>query len=212
MMRRSRRECTRSNDRDNSAQGAEYGLPPPYHPRVATAASAHRFDADVYGRIVSSGALDDQRVELLDGEIVDMSPNSPRHAAVIVRLTELLGGGAAMLRVQLPLQVASDSVPEPDIALVTERLSTDRHPTSALLVVEVAVSSLALDRGRKAELYGQAGVPAYWVADVPGECVELYSDLLPSGRYGAVRAYRGDEQLPLAVPGVSPFTVDAVLR
>lgn len=179
---------------------------------MATAAEAHRFDADVYGRIVESGALDDQRVELIDGQIVDMSLQLPRHAGAIERLTGLLGGGAATLRIQLPLHVAGDSVSEPDIALTKDESSRDRHPTSALFVAEVAVSSHVLDRGRKAELYAAAGVPVYWVVDVPGARVEVHGRPQPTGGYAAVRVYRGDEELPVPVADMVPFTVAQLLR
>jgi Uma2 family endonuclease len=179
---------------------------------VAATAPTHRFDAETYGRIVESGALDDERVELIDGEIADMSPQTTWHAGAIARLTQMLAGGEAFLRVQLPLQVADDSVPEPDIALTETEAGWDRHPTSALLVVEVAVSSHTLDRGRKAELYAAAGVPAYWVVDVPGGSVEVHREPRPSAGYRDVRIHRGDDELPVPVAGVAPFTVARLLR
>jgi Uma2 family endonuclease len=183
-----------------------------YSPGVATEVSTHRFDAETYGRIVESGALDDQRVELIDGWIVDMSPQSSAHAGPIAWLTQLLAGGEAFLRVQLPLHVASDSVPEPDIALTDAAPSSDHHPTTALLVVEVAVSSHALDRGRKAELYAAAGVPEYWVVDVPGASVEVHREPQSGGGYGTVAVHRGDDELTPPVAGIAPFTVARLLR
>jgi Uma2 family endonuclease len=175
---------------------------------VATAVRPHRFDAEVYARIVESGALNDQRVELIDGEIVDMSPHSIEHAAVIERLTQLLKASDNWLRVQLPLHVAGDSVLEPDLGLRDEPAPADRHPTSASLVVEVAVSSLALDRGRKAELYAAAGVPVYWVIDVAGGRIEVSTDPQPPGGYGSVAIHRRNDVLPapfaLAVDDVIP--------
>jgi Uma2 family endonuclease len=179
---------------------------------VATEVSTHRFDAETYGRIVESGALDDQRVELIDGRIVDMSPQSSQHAGVIERLAYALSGGAAYLRPQSPLHVADDSVPEPDIALVETPSMLDQHPTTALLVVEVAVSSHALDRGRKAELYAAAGVPEYWVVDVPGRSVEIHREPQQSGGYARVTVHRGDDELTPPVAGIAPFTVARLLR
>ena len=174
--------------------------------------STHRFDAETYGRIVESGALDDLRVELVDGWIVDMSPPSPPHSAPIVRLTHLLDGGESFLRVQLPLHVADDSVPQPDIALTGSEGDWDHHPTTAQLVVEVAVSSHRLDRGRKAELYAAAGVPEYWVVDVPGSAVEVHRDPRPAGGYGTVTVHRGGDELTPPVAGIAPFTVAHLLR
>ena len=141
-----------------------------------------------------------------------MIPQTAQHAGLIERLTHALSGGAAYLRVQCPLHVAHDSVPEPDIALVETPSTLDHHPTTALLVVEVAVGSHVLDRGRKAELYAAAGVPAYWVVDVPGARVEVHRDPKPSGGYGHVRICRGDDELPLDVGGVEPFTVAQLMR
>jgi Uma2 family endonuclease len=182
-----------------------------YPADVATAGSAHRFDAETYGRIVESGALDDERVELIDGQIVDMSPQTTWHAGAIARLTHLLRGADAFLRVQLPLRVADDSVPEPDLALTETQAGWESHPTTALLVVEVAVSSHALDRGRKAELYSAAGVPEYWVVDVPRGCVVVHREPQASSGYAVVTIYRGDDELP-PPPGVAPFTVAQLLR
>lgn len=165
----------------------------------------HRFDADTYGRIVESGALEGERVELIDGQMVDMSPQSTWHEAVIERLTQLLAGGSAILRVQLSLHVAGDSVPEPDIALTETEASWARRPTTGLLVVAVSVSSHTLDRGRKAELYAAAGVPEYWVVDVPGRAVEVHRDPRPSGGYDAVEVRGGDDELTPPA-GLAPFT------
>jgi Uma2 family endonuclease len=122
--------------------------------------------------MVASGALEGQPVELLEGLLVDMSPHSPDHATIIEELTRHLAGARARLRVQLPLEVPPVSVPEPDLALVEKR-SSGRHPRTALLVVEVAVSSHPVDRDVKACLYAKAGVPTYWLIDVPGRVVEV---------------------------------------
>ncbi len=144
--------------------------------RVAPSLPLHRLDTRAYGRMVACGALDDQRVELLDGLLIEMSPQSTQHAAVIQRLAELFAGFGRMPRVQLPLEVSADSVPEPDIALVAGPPDPRRHPSTALLVVEVAVSSHDIDRAVKDRLYAGADVPTYWIVDVPGLAVEVHSD------------------------------------
>jgi len=141
--------------------------------------------------------LDDEAIELLDGLLVETSPHSPDHAAVIERLTRHLAGAKARLRVQLPLEVPPDSVPEPDLALVEEEPSSERHPRTALLVVEVAVSSHEIDRGVKAALYARAGVPTYWLVDVPGRTVEVRTDPGPDG-------YRRCEVHPVGASLASP--------
>jgi Uma2 family endonuclease len=173
--------------------------------------AVHRLDARSYGRIVESGALDDQRLELLDGLLTETSPNSPRHAALVQHLTHHLAGARERyLRVQLPLEVAEDSVPEPDLALVGEPSSPAAHPRTADLVVEVTVTSSTLDRGRKAELYATAGVVEYWVVDVPRAVVEIHRHPA-SGGYRQVEAYRAGDVLPSPVPGVAGLAVANLL-
>lgn len=139
----------------------------------ATALPVHRLDLETYDRMVESGALEGQHVELLEGLIVDMSPQSPRHSAVLSVLVRHFGHTKSWLRVQSPLAIPPDSEPEPDIALVAERPRADRHPRTALLVIEVAVSSHAIDRGLKSQLYARAGVPVYWLIDVTRRVIEV---------------------------------------
>ena len=176
---------------------------------VSTELPVHRLDAEHYGLVVDSGALDQQRVELIDGIIVQMSPHSPAHAAILERLTRHLAGARA--RVQLPLQVTSDSLPEPDVALVGEPESADRHPTSALLVVEVTASSHTIDRGRKAALYAAAGIPAYWLIDIPARAVEVRTDPGPAG-YRTLRTLDAANVLASPFQGVEELALDELLE
>lgn len=171
----------------------------------------HRLDAERYGEIVASGALQGQRVELIDGIIVEMSPQSPEHAAIIRRLMRHLSGVVADLRPQLPLHVAVDSVPEPDLALVDGPEDVHHHPTTAQLVIEVALCTQRLDRGRKAELYAAAGIPTYWVVDVPALAVEVRTDPGPAG-YRTLRTFQKGEVVPSPAEGVEPLEVDALLK
>jgi Uma2 family endonuclease len=165
----------------------------------------HRLDLETYERMVASGALDGQPVELLDGLLVDVSPHGPEHAHMITRLTRHLAGARAWLRVQLPLEIPPNSAPEPELALVEEDLA-DRHPSSALLVIEVAVSSHAIDRDMKAALYARAGVPTYWLVDVPARVVLVYSD--PAGEgYRSCGEHRDGDLLASPVAGVTDLGV-----
>jgi Uma2 family endonuclease len=141
----------------------------------------HRFDTDTYNRMVATGALEGERVELLEGLLVAVSPHSPEHARVIEELTARLSSARAWLRVQLPVEPRSGSEPEPDLALMEQIQSPHRHPQTLLLAVEVAMSSHRRDREVKAGLYAGAGVPTYWLVDVPGRAVEVYSDPGPEG-------------------------------
>jgi Uma2 family endonuclease len=171
----------------------------------------HRLDARQYARIVDSGALDDQRVELIDGIIVQMSPHSPQRSLVIERLTKHLASAPGYLRVQLPVQVAADSVPEPDLAIVDKPASPTHHPDSALLVVEVAQSSHAVDRGRKAGLYAGAGVPTYWLVDIPARAVEVRTDPGPAG-YRTLRTFEPGDVLRSPCEGIADLAVDALFE
>jgi len=183
---------------------------------MATAAAPslpiHRLDVETYNHMVSLGALEGEPVELLEGLLIEvMSPQSPYHAAVIERLERHLASAKARLRTQLPLEVPPDSEPEPDLALVAEAPSPDRHPRTALLVVEVSFSSPQIDRGVKAELYARARVPTYWLIDVLGKAVEVRSDPGPEG-YRRLELYGLGATVPSPDPGVTDLDVGALLE
>ncbi|MDQ3609226.1 MAG: Uma2 family endonuclease [Actinomycetota bacterium] len=165
----------------------------------------HRITNDEYVRMVDAGALEGVRVELAEGLLVDLSPQGELHARMVQVLTRLLGGRLELLRVQLPLAVAEGWIPEPDIALV-EHEDPTTHPVTAVLAVEVAVSTHQYDLS-KARVFAQAGIPAYWVVDVPGRQVLAHTEPRPSG-YARVRALGGGGELDPGVPGLEPFTVD----
>lgn len=123
-----------------------------------------------YDRLVEQGCFEDERVELLHGMLITMSPQGPRHATVIENLTMLLVPavlGRARVRVQSPLAASDDSEPEPDLSMVAPGPRPHGHPHTALLVVEVAETSLAKDRQIKAGIYVACGVPEYWVVNLP---------------------------------------------
>lgn len=130
-----------------------------------------------YEVLVEQGMFGEgEHVQLLDGELVEMSPQGAAHAAVVESLTELLVPallGKARVRVQLPFAAGDASEPEPDVAVVSAATTRHRHPDSALLVIEVAEISLSVDLGRKARIYAQARVTEYWVIGPAGD---------PSGR------------------------------
>lgn len=166
---------------------------------MAVAHQPRRWSREEYERLVEAGIFKpDDRVELIDGEILTISPqispqSSPHATAVLVvrdRLSKALGAGFSV-RDQLPLALADDSEPEPDVAVVegSPRDYRESHPHSALLVVEVADTSLAFDRSRKKELYARAGIHEYWVLDLSGRTLEVYRG--PQGNH-----YRSAEALP----------------
>ena len=176
---------------------------------MAIEARRHRLSSAEYARMVDSGALDGVRVELLDGVLVDVSPQSERHARIITRLMRRCAARMDLLRVQMPLAAAEGWVPEPDVALAEPNANPDKHPETALLVVEVAVSTQAVDRD-KARVYAGAGIPRYWLVDVPGAVVLEFTDPQADG-YASVTERRGDEVLDPHVAGAELTTVAALL-
>lgn len=135
--------------------------------------------------MVEDGLFRDERVELLQGVLVEMSPQGTRHAATLQRLnTKLVPPlvGRADVRVQLPLAVSAESLPEPDVAVVASGDYDRAHPTTAFLVVEVAESSLNKDRLVKAALYAGAAIQEYWIVDLPAGMIEVHTEPV-SGRY-----------------------------
>lgn len=162
-----------------------------------------------YFALVEQGVLTaDDRVELLEGVIVAMSPHTPLHAWAISQVGDVLRraiADRALVRVQLPLVTGTGSAPEPDLFVVPGRQSDyrDRHPTSALLVVEISDSSLQQDRLTKSAIYAAAGVPEYWVVDLRDVRVEIFREPEPgSSRYRLTSvARRGDRIELVSFPG-----------
>jgi Uma2 family endonuclease len=173
---------------------------------------AHRrFTVDEYHRMAEVGILgEDDRVELLDGEIVVMTPMGARHASTVARLGERLSrlaGDRATLWVQLPVRLGRYAEPEPDLALLRRRADFYAErlpgPEDVLLVVEVADTSQRTDRDRKIPLYARAGITEVWLVDLPRAVIEVYRDP-GAGTYGDVQTVARDGMLAiLEMPGVS---------
>ena len=167
-----------------------------------------------YDRLVDLGAFDAERIELLYGVLVRMSPHGPPHDATIEQLTELLVAlfrGRARVRVQSSFAASDESEPEPDLALVPIADYSREHPSRAHLVVEVSASSLAIDRGVKARLYAESGVPEYWVVNVIDGLIEVHTGIV-RGAYVRVTPYRRGESIRLAEFPDVEIAVGDVLR
>ncbi len=171
----------------------------------------HRFSFDEYVAMIERGILeDDDRVELLAGEIVDKMGQGPRHGSILARLTRLFVtalGTRALLVPQGPIALPPDSMPEPDISLVRERedFYATRRPSASdvYLVVEISDSSLRMDRSVKLPLYAKAGIAEYWIVNLVDGAIEVYTK--PTGdRYEQVRTVKPGEVLsPAAFPDVT---------
>jgi Uma2 family endonuclease len=147
-----------------------------------------------------------ERVELVEGIVVRMSPIGPAHASAVQRLTELLLPrllGRATVRTQQPFVASDDSEPEPDVAVVPEGRYADRHPDAALLIVEVAESSLEYDRLTKGPLYAASRVGEYWVVDLVGRAVEVYTNPAHGSYTRTRRALEGESVTPSAFPDLT---------
>jgi Uma2 family endonuclease len=145
-------------------------------------ASPERRTVDEYFALVAEGVLaPEDRVELIEGVVVTVSPQNPRHAAGVRRTAAALSralGDRAVVQTQLPLIAGRHSVPEPDVAVLPGGAADydHVHPAVALLVVEVADASLVQDRVTKAGLYAAAGIPEYWIVNLRDDRVEVSRD------------------------------------
>lgn len=170
-----------------------------------------RFSVAEYHQMVANAILTkEDRVELLNGESVEMSLISPTHAGVVDRINKLLSrkvDDSISVRVQNPIQLNDYSEPQPDICLVKARDDFYRqsHPKAndRLLVIEVAESSALRDRIVKAPVYANALITELWLVDLPKDSVEIYADPL-NGVYQSVRqARRGEKFSPRLLPSLA---------
>jgi Uma2 family endonuclease len=173
--------------------------------RVLSHAEPRRLSRREYDRLAESGLFAGERVELIHGMVVQMSPMGPAHSDPVDLLTELLVialAGRARVRIQQPFIAGDDSEPEPDIAIVPLERYATRHPDRAFLIIEVADSSLDHDRDTKSRLYAAAGVPEYWIVNIQEQCVEVH-EAAAGGEYSRVRRVDVDASIaPAAFPDV----------
>jgi Uma2 family endonuclease len=191
------------------------------HRRVLVDTKTHevtrrRFTVHDYHRMGEAGILhEDDRVELIEGEIVEMAAIGTRHFTCVNQLNRLLVrgvGDAAIVSVQNPVRLDEHTEPQPDLAVLQTRDYRESlpMPEDVLLLIEVSDTTLAYDRGVKLPLYARAGIPEVWIVDLMGEVIERHTG--PSGDgYGHVeRLRRGEEIRSSALPGPD-FRVEAVL-
>ena len=179
-----------------------------YREAVAVQPAARRFSVDEYHRMAEAGILgEDDRVELLEGEIVEMAPIGNRHATCVRKLLAFFAEklrGRAIVDVQDPVRLDERSEPQPDVTLLAWRedwyAAAHPGPGDALLVVEVADTSAAWDLRRKVPLYARAGVAEVWVVDLAAGAVHIYR-APAGGAYAEVgRLGPGDVLAPAAFP------------
>jgi Uma2 family endonuclease len=170
----------------------------------------HRLTVDDYGRMGEAGVFaPDARVELIDGEVIDMAPIGTRHAAAVTRLDRLLQravGDRAIVRSQNPLRLGDRSEPEPDLLLLLPRADfyASAHPAAGdvLLLIEVADSSVRYDREVKLPLYARHGIAEVWLVDLEAGMLRFFRG--PQGeRYTDITGTETPGSTPVAaLPGV----------
>jgi Uma2 family endonuclease len=175
-----------------------------------------RISVERYQKMVATGVLTSaDRVELIEGEIVEMAPIGPGHAKITGRLLKRFFHGvqeSAIVRAANPVDLGQYSEPEPDILLLRPQVTEygQAHPDAqdVLLLIEVSDSSLAYDQGIKRDLYARNGVREYWVVDVAGERAIVYRRPV-NGAYSSVREFgRGGKIAPETFPAIEVAVSD----
>lgn len=186
-------------------------IKPKPEPAVETWLPTRRlFTVDEYVAIYEKGVIpDDERTELIDGEIIEMAPMGMQHEANVDDGTRILVravGARAIVRVQGSLTVDEGNRPQPDLMLLKLRDGGYRDrpagPTDVLLIIEVSDSTLANDRGAKLTRYAEADIPEVWIENIPDCVIETYRKPV-DGEYTESRTYRPGETIsPTAFPDV----------
>ncbi len=189
-----------------------------YISKVA-ARTLHRFTVDDYYRMADTGVIPPgARVELIEGQIVDMMPIGPFHSGTVNRLTRLLtrlSRGRWLVSVQNPIRLSEHSEPQPDLALLrpVDDDYTSRHPGAedVFWLVEVADSTLEFDRTEKLPIYARAGIPEIWLLNLMEEALEIFREPAFTGYASHLVLRPGDEVRPSAFPDTA-LNVSELLR
>lgn len=169
-----------------------------------------RWNRDEYYKMEELGFFAGKRVELIEGEIIEIAPMGSPHATGITLLADVLRntfGRGHFVRLQAPLDVDEKSQPEPDVAVVSgmPRDFTSEHPKTVVLAAEVSASSLSLDREIKSRLYAQSSIAEYWILNLTDRCLEVYRNPVKDSNLGFIYSERnviGEKESvsPLAKP------------
>ncbi len=185
---------------------------------MLTEYKTREFTIDEYHRMIEAGILtENDRVELIEGDIVAMAPIGSLHAACVNKLTRLfteIFGKEVIVAVQNPILIGEFSEPQPDIALLKPRADfyAERlpRPEDVRLLVEVADTSLAFDRKVKLPLYAKSGIRETWLANLEEQCVEVFTNPSRQG-YNRIEIYRKAEIVRSATFPDKGFKIDDIL-
>jgi Uma2 family endonuclease len=186
---------------------------------MQTEVTRKRFNVDEYYRMVDAGILCARdRVELIEGEIIEMSPIGSRHAACVDRALDLFTAafrGRAIVTVQHPLRLNRYNEPQPDLAVLKPRAdyyaSQSRTPADTFFIVEVSDTSFRYDTKVKLPIYAQAGVPELWIENLREDLIIVFREPSAKTYTSQVTRRRGESVSPLAFPDVV-FPIDELLR
>lgn len=174
------------------------------------APTRHRLTVEAYHRMGEAGIFgEDDRVELVDGELIDMTPIGSRHAYVVDLINRLFTKKVSqnrLVRVQNPIQLGEYDEPEPDLAVVRNAAYFDHHPQAAdvLLIIEVSETSLEYDKSTKVPCYARYGIPEVWIIDLDGTCTTVNRKPLLSGpTYETVTVFPNGLLVPEQIPEVA---------
>lgn len=184
---------------------------------MAVEVARRRFNTTEYYQMLEAGILnEDDRVELIEGEIIEMNPIGNRHIACVNRLNALLNqnaGHVAIVSVQNPIHLSGHADPQPDLALLRPREDFYAHalptPADVLLLIEVADSSVEYDRKVKVPLYAEADIPEVWLVVLPKGLIEVYRQPI-SGAYQEIRQAKRGESIVAGFVHNLTLSVDAV--
>lgn len=176
-----------------------------------------QWTVEQYQKAGELGWFEGQRVQLIEGKVIEMNPMGEPHAVGMGKLQRQFNRNlpdSLFVRGQSPIHINATSAPEPDIAVV-DAVIVGQRPTTARLVVEVSDATLAFDRTTKATLYASAQIPEYWILDVNARSLEVLREPIPDAieplgwRYGHLQVLGEDAAVaPLCAPDVTFFVRD----
>ncbi|MEM8544027.1 MAG: Uma2 family endonuclease [Cyanobacteria bacterium P01_H01_bin.119] len=186
---------------------------------LSTAPQVHIWTRAEYHRMAALNFFDGRRVELIEGQVIDMAAMKSPHAVAVDLVHEALKmafGDGYYIRQQKPFVISDISEPEPDVAVVPGSIRdyATAHPTVAALIVEVADSSLSYDRETKGSLYAKAGVAEYWIVNLVAQQLEVYQQPVEVEEgvygwgYGLVEIYGTGEAVTVAQVGCKVRVAD----
>jgi Uma2 family endonuclease len=193
----------------------------PARPTPPVPPGTRRITVDEYERIIRSGAIrDPDRLELVDGYMVDKMGKSAEHGFSTRKLLDRLGpmiGSEWTWRSEQPVRIPAYDEPEPDITIV--RGSTDDYalripgPVDVGLLIEISLTTLDTDRGLKRAAYARDGIPVYWIVNLVDRWVEVYTKPLKSGRYRSEGCFKPGQRVPVVIGGrrLGEIAVDEIL-